>query len=194
MRILMKSLLFIALCIVLMTGCESSKTKQIIGTYEFQVHISNTDNVITGYSYKGFSREKRIVGTIDGIEYMVVHSDMRVTILEPNNIKKYVGEVDEVGDGVFSVKCSNRDGTFGRGYTLYRSGQKIGTAGSEYGGYETFVVDTKKRRVYKSIEDYKNSDISDTEYIMYDKFDSNIKSSNTTEWHNNYYDTYKNRY
>ncbi len=172
-----------------------NKKKQIVGTYEFQVHIPNMDNVVTGYSYgEGFTKERRQVGTIDGVEYMVVHSDMRVSILEPGDRKKYIGEVNEVLDGVFTVSCTNREGKFGLGYTLYKSGEKIGSAGDSYGGYGTFVVDTKSRRVYKTVSDYKGSDIGDTEHLIYDSFVPSVRTSNNTEWERNYYDRYKDKY
>lgn len=174
---------------------QSEMQKQIIGTYKFQVHIPNTDKVVTGYSYgKGFTKESRQVGTIDGIEYMVVHPDMRVSIIEPENRKKYVGKVSEVLDGVFAVKCANDNGKFGLGYVLYKSGREIGTSGNNYGGYGVFVVNTKDRRVYKSIEEYKGSDISDTEHLMYDEYSPIVSSSNTTEWERNYFDQYKDDY
>lgn len=169
--------------------------KQIVGTYEFQVHIPNMDNVVTGYSFgNGFTKEQRQVGTIDGVEYMVIHPDMRVSILEPGDRKKYVGTVYEVVDGAFTVKCSNDDGKFGHGYILYESGREIGTSGNNYGGYGVFVVDTKNHRVYKTVEDYKGSDISDTEHLMYDNFTPTVRTSNTTEWQRNYFDQYKDNY
>ena len=168
---------------------------QIVGTYEFQVHIPNMDNVVTAYSFdNGFTKERRQIGTIDGVEYMVVHPDMRVSILEPGDRKKYVGTVNEVVEGVFTVKCSNDDGKFGHGYILYESGREIGTSGNNYGGYGVFVVDTKNHRVYKTVEEYKGSDISDTEHLMYDSFTPTVRTSNTTEWQRNYFDQYKDDY
>lgn len=168
---------------------------QIVGTYEFQVHIPNMDNVVTAYSFdNGFTKERRQIGTIDGVEYMVVHPDMRVSILEPGDRKKYVGTVNEVVDGVFTVKCSNDEGKFGHGYILYESGREIGTSGNNYGGYGVFVVDSKNHRVYKTVEEYKGSDISDTEHLMYDSFTPTVRTSNTTEWQRNYFDQYKDDY
>ena len=178
----------------LMVGCGPSNTDKIIGTYEFQIYIPNMDDVVTGYSYNGFSRERRQVGTITGVDYLVVNSNMEVIKIDPENFRTYIGEVDEVDDGVFTVKCSNGDGEFGNGYTLYRSGDEIGRAGNSYGGYDIFVVDTKTRRVYESISDYKNRDISDVEYIMYSNFSPNAKTSNTTGWKKDYFDSYRNRY
>lgn len=175
---------------------RKQKTKlSIVGTYKFTVHAPNMDKVVTSYSYsKGFTRESRQVGTIDGVEYMIVHPDMRVSILLPGDGKKYVGDVIEVVDGAFSVKGPNNDGKFGRGYILYKSGQRIGTAGNSYGGYDTFVVDTKEHRVYESVSKWRGRDIADTEYLMYDSYTTTIMTSNQTKWEYNYYDEYKSKY
>ena len=174
---------------------QEAERNKIVGTYEFQAHIPNTDKVVTGYSQgSGFTKESRTVGTIDGVEYLVVHPDFRVSLISPGNHKTYIGKVNEVVNGAFSVRCSDRNSKFGHGYTLYKSGREIGSAGDTFGGYGTFVIDTNNRRVYESVSDWKNADVSDTEYVMYDKFSTTVSISNDTEWQRNYYDQYRDRY
>lgn len=172
---------------------ENEKNK-IVGTYEFKARIPNTDNVVTGYSNGKFIKESRMVGTIDGVEYLVVFPDERVSLISPGNRKTYIGKVNEIFNGAFSVRCFDKDSKFGHGYKLYRSGREIGTSGDTYGGYKTFVVDTNTRCVYESVDDYKNRDISDVMYIMYDSFSSTVSKSNNTEWQRNYFDQYRDKY
>lgn len=173
---------------------QENERNKIVGTYEFQVHIPNTDKVVTGYSQgSGFIRESRDVGTIDGVEYLVVHPDFRVSLISPGNRKTYIGKVNEIVNGVFTVSCSDNS-KFGHGYRLYKSAREIGTAGNSFGGYGTFVIDTNNRRVYKSVSDWKNADIGEPEYVMYDNFSTTVSSSNDTEWQRNYYDQYRDRY
>lgn len=113
--------------------------------------------------------------------------DLRVALLAPN-MKSFVGNVSDIEDGAFVISInSNENATVGAWTQLYKNDTEIGRLGDKGYGYpKNIVIDTKTRRIYNGVSDYMNRDISDVEYIMYDRFSSTIEESNNTEYERTY--------
>ena len=166
---------------------KERERKAIVGTYIFH---PRKDNYTTVDMYNGqkWWKERKLVGYIEWTEYLVVMDDYRVSLLAPSR-RNYVGTVSDVANGAFVISTNNRESMgVGAWTTLYKNGKDIGRLGEKGYGYPNkIVIDTKTRRIYKKIEDYKNKDISDVEYIMYDSFSSVVEESNNTEMQRNYF-------
>lgn len=160
--------------------------KAIVGTYIFNPRMDNYASVDM-YNGQKWWKEKKLVGYIEWTEYLVVMEDNRVSLLRPSR-KNFVGTVSDINDGAFIISInSNENARVGAWTTLYRNGKDIGRLGDKgYGFPKNVVVDTKTKRIYNGVEDYKNRDISDVEYIMYDSFSSEIKEANNTGMRRNY--------
>ena len=113
-------------------------------------------------------------------QYLVVMKDFRVVVLD-NSRKTFIGTVGEINDGVFTIRLhSPGSAGIGAWCNYYKNGEIIGRQGSTgyiYPSVFVAVIDTNTRRIYKSVESFKNKDISDEYYIMYDRFSSVIKES-----------------
>ena len=157
------------------------ESKTIVGTYYFN---PCKDNYASVDMYDGLKwwKERKLIGYIKWSEYLVVMEDLRVSLLEPNR-KSFVGNVTDIKDGAFIISINSRENATDGAWTpVYRNGRKIGNRGDEGYGYpKNIVIDTNTRRIYNGVDDYKNRDISDVSYIMYDRFSSTIKESNNTD-------------
>lgn len=171
---------------VLEKDAREREHKAIVGTYYFSPRKDNYASVDM-YNGQKWWKERKLVGYIEWTEYIVVMEDSRVSLLRPSQ-KQFVGTVSDVNDGAFIITISSRDNaSVGAWTTLYKNGRDIGRLGDKGYGYpKKVVIDTKTRRVYNGVEDYKNKDISDVEYIMYDRYSSVIEESNNTEIKRNY--------
>ena len=163
---------------------EEAKKREyesIVGTYIFNPRKDNYASVDM-YNGQKWWKERKLVGHIEWREYLVVMEDNRVSLLRPSE-RKFVGKVSDVDNGTFVITIDSRENaSIGAWTTLYRNGKDIGRLGDKGYGYpKDVVIDTKTRRIYNGMEDYKNKDISDVEYIMYDSFSSVIEQSNNTE-------------
>jgi len=160
---------------------KAQAMSSIIGTYTFSPCEDNYASVDM-YDGRKWWKERKLVGYIEWIEYLVVMEDGRVSLLSPSQ-RKFVGTVSDVSNGAFVISINSGDNArVGAWTTLYRNGNDIGQLGSKgYGFPNNVVIDTNTRRVYNGVEDYKNKDISDVEYIMYDSYSSVIETSNDTE-------------
>jgi hypothetical protein len=160
--------------------------RAIIGTYYFNPCKDNYASVDM-YDGQKWWKERKLVGYIKWSEYIVVKEDLRVSLLEPNR-KSFVGNVTDIKDGVFVISVnSSENATVGAWTPLYKNGREIGRLGNKgYGFPKNIVIDTQTRRIYNGVNDYTNRDISDVEYIMYDRFSSTIEDSNNTEYERTY--------
>ena len=156
------------------------ESKAIVGTYFFNPcrnEYATTD--IFGSSI--------LVGYTKWSEYLVVMDDLRVTLLKPNR-RNFVGTVTDINDGIFVISTYSSDNArIGAWTPIYQNGREIGRLGDKgYGFPKDVVIDTKTKRIYNGIENYKNKDISDVEYIMYEDFSSEIKDANNSEYKQEY--------
>lgn len=160
--------------------------RAIIGTYYFNPCKDNYASVDM-YDGQKWWKERKLVGYIKWSEYIVVMEDLRVSLLEPNR-KSFVGNVTDIKDGVFVISVnSSENATVGAWTPLYKNGREIGRLGNKgYGFPKNIVIDTQTRRIYNGVNDYTNRDISDVEYIMYDRYSSTIEDSNNTEYERTY--------
>ena len=160
--------------------------RAIIGTYYFNPCKDNYASVDM-YDGQKWWKERKLVGYIKWSEYIVVMEDLRVSLLEPNR-KSFVGNVTDIKDGVFVISVnSSENATVGAWTPLYKNGREIGRLGNKgYGFPKNIVIDTQTRRIYNGVNDYMNRDISDVEYIMYDRYSSTIEDSNNTEYERTY--------
>lgn len=160
--------------------------RTIIGTYYFNPCKDNYASVGM-YDGQKWWKERKLVGYIKWSEYIVVMEDLRVSLLEPSR-KSFVGNVTDIKDGVFVISInSSENATVGAWTPLYKNGREIGRLGNKgYGFPKNIVIDTKTRRIYNGVNDYMNRDISDVEYIMYDRYSSTIEDSNNTEYERTY--------
>lgn len=168
---------------------EESKEREhkaIVGTYYFNARKENYASVDM-YNGQKWWKERKLIGYIEWTEYLVVMADYRVSLLRPSQ-RNFVGTVSDIDNGAFVISINNRDNaSVGAWTTLYRNGKDIGHLGDKGYGYpKNVVIDTKTKRIYNGVQDYKNKDISDVEYIMYDRFSSAIEESNTTEIRRSY--------
>jgi len=160
--------------------------KAIVGTYVFHPRKDNYASVDM-YNGQKWWKERKLVGYIEWVEYLVVMEDYRVSLLQPSR-KHFVGTVSDFSNGAFVISINSRENErVGAWTTLYKNGKDIGRLGDKGYGYPNdLVIDTKTRRIYKGVNDFKNKDISDVEYIMYDSFSPIVEESNSTEINRNY--------
>ena len=160
--------------------------RAIVGTYYFNPRKDNNASVDM-YDGQRWWKERKLIGYINWAEYLVVMDDLRVSLLEPNR-KRFVGNVTDIENGAFVISVNSRENaTVGAWTPLYKNGREIGRLGDKgYGFPKNIVIDTKTRRIYNGVNDYMNRDISDVEYIMYDRYSSTIEDSNNTEYERTY--------
>ena len=160
--------------------------RAIVGTYYFNPRKDNNASVDM-YDGQRWWKERKLIGYINWAEYLVVMDDLRVSLLEPNR-KRFVGNVTDIENGAFVISVnSSENATVGAWTPLYKNGREIGRLGDKgYGFPKNIVIDTKTRRIYNGVNDYMNRDISDVEYIMYDRYSSTIEDSNNTEYERTY--------
>ena len=171
---------------VMEEDAKEREHKAIVGTYIFNPRKDNYASVDM-YNGQKWWKERKLVGYIEWTEYLVVMADYRVSLLRPSE-RNFVGTVSEIDNGAFIISINSRENaSVGAWTTLYKNGRDIGRLGDKGYGYpKNVVIDTKTKRIYNGVQDYKNKDISDVEYIMYDRFSSVIEETNNTEIKRNY--------
>lgn len=167
---------------------QTSAPRQISGTIVFNLTESLYKKIYDYYpgtfkktgSYQNINYGKR-----EWTQYLVIRPDGRVVKLDPND-RAYVGDVVKCENGVITILIKEQV-TIGEHSKLWRNGKKTGSIGSIGGYYKRIVIDTKTKCIYGSESDYKNRDISNVEYYMYDSFLNEIKESNNTTYVNTTY-------
>lgn len=165
---------------------KEQEYKAIVGTYIFNSRKENYASVDM-YDGQKWWKERKLIGFIEWTEYLVVMEDLRVSILKPSQ-REFVGTVSDIDNGAFVISINScENASIGAWTTLYKNEKDIGRLGDYGYGYpKKVVIDTKTRKIYNGIDDYKNKDISDVEYIMYDRYSSVIEESNSTKVMRNY--------